>query len=384
MKAGRDIKEIATQLAWINDNGVDFLEPQGAMSMFGGGSEEVSETLCGDVMKVHVGRSQDISTTGKFFRLGEVAHAQLSQSLQIPKPYYDRMKTENPQLLTWNVNEWLRKDPERKKFIRTLNDPRAINDPQNSQWIHGDHIRAILSDSYRPLDNYDLMGAIMPVLEEQDLEIKSCELTTTRLYIKAIMERRLSEVEVGDIISIGVCIQNSDVGMGALRIEPLIERLSCKNGMRVNIADAGEKRVHRGSRLSSVQDIGACQAYKSNETRRAEDHAFWLNIRDGVKSCTDNAILSDVAHAFRMAKGIEIRGNTLDVVTDVGRKVDLGVQEIEGVMEHLMKSNDLSQYGLANAVTRYSQDVESYDRATELEGKGWNVMTMSSVNFSSN
>jgi hypothetical protein len=33
-------------------------------------------------------------------------------------------------------------------------------------------------------------------------------------------------------------------------------------------------------------------------------------------------------------------------------------------------------YGLSNAITRASQDVESYDRATALEGIGWQVATM--------
>jgi hypothetical protein len=33
-------------------------------------------------------------------------------------------------------------------------------------------------------------------------------------------------------------------------------------------------------------------------------------------------------------------------------------------------------YGALNAVTRASQDVESYDRATELEAVGYGILTM--------
>lgn len=36
----------------------------------------------------------------------------------------------------------------------------------------------------------------------------------------------------------------------------------------------------------------------------------------------------------------------------------------------------MTLYGLANAVTRFSQDVESYDRATKLEEIGYKVLTM--------
>ena len=35
----------------------------------------------------------------------------------------------------------------------------------------------------------------------------------------------------------------------------------------------------------------------------------------------------------------------------------------------------------ADAVTRHSQDVESYDRATKLEGIGYSVMTMSNTTW---
>ena len=55
--------------------------------------------------------------------------------------------------------------------------------------------------------------------------------------------------------------------------------------------------------------------------------------------------------------------------------------ESNGVLEHLITDGDFSLYGLANAVTRFSQDVESYDRATKLEEIGYSVMTMSPALF---
>ena len=50
--------------------------------------------------------------------------------------------------------------------------------------------------------------------------------------------------------------------------------------------------------------------------------------------------------------------------------------EQDGILNYLIQGGDLSQYGLSNAITRASQDVESYDRATALEGIGWQVATM--------
>ena len=51
------------------------------------------------------------------------------------------------------------------------------------------------------------------------------------------------------------------------------------------------------------------------------------------------------------------------------------------MFQHLTEAADYTLFGLANAVTRYSQDVESYDRASKLEEIGYSVMTMSPVLF---
>ena len=71
--------------------------------------------------------------------------------------------------------------------------------------------------------------------------------------------------------------------------------------------------------------------------------------------------------------------NTADipaVVHTAGRDFGITDTEQNGVLQRLMESDDLSLYGLANAVTRHSQDVESYDRATDLEGIGFNILSM--------
>ena len=51
--------------------------------------------------------------------------------------------------------------------------------------------------------------------------------------------------------------------------------------------------------------------------------------------------------------------------------------ESDGVLQRLIEDHDYTLYGLANAVTRHSQDVESYDRASKLEEIGYQIVTMS-------
>jgi len=47
-------------------------------------------------------------------------------------------------------------------------------------------------------------------------------------------------------------------------------------------------------------------------------------------------------------------------------------------MRQLIAEGDLSAYGLVNAVTHYSDDVEDYDRATESEALGGKLIELSS------
>ena len=51
-------------------------------------------------------------------------------------------------------------------------------------------------------------------------------------------------------------------------------------------------------------------------------------------------------------------------------------QEGSGILRHLIEGGDISRYGVLNAITRFSQDVEDYDRATELETAGGAVLEM--------
>ena len=79
---------------------------------------------------------------------------------------------------------------------------------------------------------------------------------------------------------------------------------------------------------------------------------------------------------YREAADEKITGRVQDVVELTGKEYGLTVPEQDGILKYLIEGGDLSLYGLSNAVTRFSQDVESYDRATQMEAIGWNVATM--------
>ena len=54
----------------------------------------------------------------------------------------------------------------------------------------------------------------------------------------------------------------------------------------------------------------------------------------------------------------------------LGDKYVLNKIERASILRHFIMGNDFSAFGLVNAVTRSSQDVEDYNRATDLERLG--------------
>lgn len=87
-----------------------------------------------------------------------------------------------------------------------------------------------------------------------------------------------------------------------------------------------------------------------------------MKVRDTVESAVNEAKFSQVVDMMREAKDARMNTANVPAIVQLASK-DFGITESEqtGVLQHLIEGNDLTLYGLSNAVTRYSQDVESYD-----------------------
>lgn len=342
MKAGKSIQELARELDRqtaakrdfvVNTQCMDFAESADRISLFDKGQQHFSGPL-------------DLSMSDLF-------HRQLGASLGIPAKYYDKMRESSPPLLSNNVNWWLQNEPN-KHTIRTL-DGRA---------------RAFLSDRYRRIDNYDIAKAALPVIGEMpDARVDSCEVTENRMYIKIVNPRLEAEVQKGDIVQAGIIISNSEVGLGSVSVMPLVYRLVCLNGMVVN--DLGQRKYHVGRANDESWEL------YSDTTLQADDTAFMLKLADIVRTAVDEARFSMVVDKLREAAGVKIEGDIPAVVELTSKQYGINKTEENDIMRHLIEGGDLSLYGLSSAVTRASQDVADYDRATTLEGVGWQIATMS-------
>src|SRR3972149_2905678 len=216
MKTGRSLSEIAVELDRQQKSKRDFIADTRELEL-----QFVSDPNNGQ-------GDYDLKVNGHGeFSVTDHTHGQIATRLGIPKPYYDRLKAEAPVLLQENVQHWFQNKPERR-LIRTLDNG----------------ARAFLSDRYRPLDNYDLAQAVLPVLGEADVKFESVEVTDSRFYIKALFPKIEREVKRGDVVQSGIVISNSEVGLGALKVEPLVFRLVCLNGLIS--ADYSQRKGHLG------------------------------------------------------------------------------------------------------------------------------------------
>lgn len=279
--------------------------------------------------------------------LTENGHDQLGQLTGIPAKYYDLMR-KHPGLLAKNVQYWLERNSDRR-MIRSMDG----------------NIRAILSDKYRRLDNFDLAQQVLPMLNEAEAKIESCEITEKKIYIKAITHKVQNEIKKGDVVSAGIIVSNSEVGHGSLSVRPLVYRLVCENGMIAD--DYAMKKYHVG-RVNEMEQIEF-----SNDTLVAEDKAFWLKVRDLVKQSLSEVTFEKIVNTMRESTERKIEEPTRAIEMSA-KRFGFGENEQAGILKHLIEGGDLSSWGLGNAVTRMAQDVPSYDRSTELEAIGFSII----------
>lgn len=285
------------------------------------------------------------------FGINDVAREQIADRLQIPRGYFGRLFADEAHhdLLTESINHFFRTD-KKHQMLRTLDG----------------NLRAYLSDRYRPLDNDELAEAILPILAgNPDFKIESSEITETRLYIKALFPSVEGEVRVGDRVQAGVCITNSEVGWGSLKVEPLVFRLACLNGMIAQ--DYSVRKMHLGGSAGGGDNA---REFWRDDTRRISDEALMLQVRDTVTAVTRPESFETMLATFKETAERPITGDIPSVVEVTAKKVDLSDKETRGVLDALIRDGDLTQWGMANAITRHSQEVPSYDRATELERIG--------------
>ena len=306
MKSGISLVEMAQEIQRQNDLKADYMLDTRSLRLepFGGGLYLNAYDQSGDYAVEPL-------------EVNAIAHRQIGTHLKIPAAYYDKMLEEYPELLAQNVNAWFQREPA-VRMVRTIDGT----------------ARAFLSNRYRRIDNLDIAGIVLPVLQEMEgMHFESCQLTDSRMYIKVVNKRLEAEVVPGDIVQSGVIISNSEVGLGSVNIQPLVYRLVCSNGMVVN--DAQTRRTHIGR----VNEADENFQLFSQETLAADDHAFAMKIKDTVMAAVDETRFTRVVGMMREATTVQM--NTTDipgVVRLASKDFNITEEESTGVLQRLMKA----------------------------------------------
>ena len=343
MKQGRTLAELGIELQRQRNARKDYIADTRTL--------EMESNDQGATMRIF------IDDTPHEFSVSDIAHQQIASRLQIPYRYYQKMQTEYPRLLDENVNSWFAKNGERR-MVRVLDN----------------QVRAFLSDRYRRLDNLELCTAVLPIINEmKGVEIMSCYVTDRHLYLKVVNKKLKAEVAVGDVVQAGFVISNSEVGLGSLKVEPLIYRLVCKNGLIMK--DFSQKRYHVGKQVTGDNDA-AYEIY-SDATLAQDDKAFFMKVQDTVRCAVDETKFQMGVDRMRQAMNIPINANPIQAVEELADRFQITQNERGDILRQLFMGNDNSRYGLINAVTAASKLASTYERATDLERIGGELLASS-------
>ena len=295
------------------------------------------------------------------FECSRTFHNQMAEKLNIPIRYYNRMLEKKPALLAENVNRWLHDDEfSRHLTLRTF------------QEESGNTARALLSDRYRIVDHIEVSDTVFGALAGvEGLELSSTGLTEDRLYYKYVFPKVQGEIRKGDIVQAGFVITNSETGLGACSIMPMIYRLVCTNGMVIASITESFRKFHIGKRRSLVNDINIYVGDDENILLTAKINDFIQNrlCEDGFKAYFDAMVSATEAKSAVDSKTLLER---------TAKKFGFNETEAKIVLEHYVHDDDKTLYGLSNAITRASQDLADYGRASEFEALGWTVLKMPS------
>lgn len=289
------------------------------------------------------------------------AHSQISEKTGIPKKYYDRlMETGRWELLANNINSFM---PDReKRLVRVLDG----------------NVRALLSDQYKMIDNYDVLYASLSEFKKiqnernMNLEIKRADITETNLYIKATSPDLTDDVlhwkdregkERTEPVHGGIIISNSEVGAGAFNVKPFVNILVCQNGL---IGEHIFKRVHIGREL----EIGIVDW--STQTKELEDAALWSKIRDMIQNTFNPEIFHKWMDTINEVASTEIPKPSY-AIDNIIKHFDIPKNKKDDLLNQFAKESP-TQWGLAMAITQIAQQEENYENQIQMEKIGARIL----------
>ncbi|MFI9730957.1 DUF932 domain-containing protein [Streptomyces sp. NPDC052092] len=304
------------------------------------------------------------------YRPTAVADEGIADKLRIPLAYLRRMRTGNVPLLDENVNAWLRQEPERRFMLRAFRGEGGPGRPAEGV------ARALLSDSYKLMDNFDLLLAALDGVKQSGhpTRVTGCDLTDRRMYVRveseavAVQARELLrgyrspfDGRSGDelpMISAGFVITNSEVGSGAYSIIPRAVIQVCRNGLTMN------KDVMRAVHLGGKQEEGVISW--SGQTQRKTLELITSKTTDAVRTFLSREYVEAKLSEMKDAAGKRLAEPT-KTIEHVTKTLSIGAEAKDMILAHFVQGGQMTAGGVMQAVTSTAQTLTDADQAAALE-----------------
>jgi hypothetical protein len=364
-----------------------------------------------------------VTATDGRYRPTAVFDEGVAEKLGVPLAYVRKLREQRPDLYDANVNGWLHgqvrvtinaQNSEGDEFTyRTKAAPFAPTDPRSFlvRTFRGDSgegvARAFLSDSYKVMDNLDVLMAALDGVKQAGVEtaIDGCDLTERRMSVRVVAPevRALAPTLLRDyrspfdhgvsragrsggewapqdvagrgtvdpIVFAGFQITNSETGGGAFSLTPRIVALTCLNGMTIT-ADAF-RAVHLGGKL----DEGVVKW--TEDTQRKQLALVTAKTRDTVATFLSGDYVERTIERIETQAGKAITGNAADAITTLGKRLAYDQGTIEGILDHFIRGGQMTAGGVLNAVTSYAQTVEDADKAQDVEASALRALELAAT-----
>lgn len=288
------------------------------------------------------------------FELTEHSSNQVAQYLNIPTAAMAKFGKDAGHTYHWNgvVNEQIKRKPG-PRLLRVLDGK----------------LQGFVSTRFNI--GYDAHRTFPPLMETlflAGMKIESAQVTQTHSYIKAVSPKVQGAV-LHQPVNFGLCLSTSDVGLARHRASLLVYTLECLNGMVIASVDCSLEHTHRGRNMWS-NDEGGLDGEPDPE--KITQAITTMGV-DMVKLLDERKIGTIIDQINNVAE-MRIPRDEKQVEKALRKSGISPFGETESVLKHLARENRYTLWGLSSAITRAAQDVESYDRSTQMEAIGWKVL----------
>lgn len=241
---------------------------------------------------------------------------------------------------------------------------------------HPSTCRAVLSPSYRMLDNTDvILHALAPTMEGRtDLEIMSGHIDFDRMFLKIRSDTLRDEIVPGggDVVYAGVRIENGETGLSALTCTPFVYRLVCKNGLTADMFKLRQIHLGREDRSDAV-----VRELFTDKTLRAESAVVFMKFQNVIDAALQPEGFRKIVDSMRQANADTFAGDVAPVVDALGEVLGLTQAERQTVIGNA-HAEPKTRWGIINAITAAAESADNYQRADDFESFGGRVLALDS------